>query len=238
MADPVHVRATLAERGLDLDLDLPGGRTTAVIGPNGAGKSTLVHLLHGALAPDAGEISLGPRLWVRSGNGRRVWVPTQRRGCAVVGQNASLFPHLSVLDNVAYGPRSHGHSRALARRRAEAELDAVGLADLAGRRPRQLSGGQAKRVAIARALAVDPRLVLLDEPFAGVDVTTIPELRALLASRLASKTALLVTHEIDDVRAMADHVVHLESGRVVNEGSPETVFDRPGTRFLREFVAE
>lgn len=221
MAESLHLRAHVAERHLEVDLTLPLLQTTALVGPNGAGKSTLIQLLHGTLVPDEGEISHTPharqRVWVRIGDGRRIWVPTHRRDCATVGQDAHLFPHLSVLDNVAYGPRSRGHSRRTARARAEAELAAVGLLDLADQRPGQLSGGQARRVAIARALAIDPVLVLLDEPFAGVDAGSLPELRTLLAERLQGRTTVLVTHDPDDVRALAHRLVQLDSGRVVSE---------------------
>ncbi|WP_022909172.1 ATP-binding cassette domain-containing protein [Aestuariimicrobium kwangyangense] len=227
MADAARVRAVVNARGVALDLTLPAGLTTAVVGPNGAGKSTLVQLLQGSVVPDEGEIALGERRWVRIGQGRRLWVPPERRGCAVVGQTTGLFPHLSVLDNVAYGPLAHRHSRRFARDRARAELDSLGLSGLADRRPRQLSGGEAKRVAIARALAVDPRLVLLDEPFAGVDATALPELRSVLRARLASCTAVLVTHDPEDVRVLAHHLLELADGRVATEA----------TSFMRDFSA-
>lgn len=147
-----------------------------------------------------------------------------------------LFPHLNVRDNVAFGPRSRGVPKKQARSRALAELDATACGELAERNPSQLSGGQAQRVSLARALAIDPEILLLDEPFAALDVSVTPDLRRLLRDRLASQTALLVTHDFLDVVTLADRLIVVEEGRVVADGPVAEVCGAPPTRFLADFV--
>ena len=146
-------------------------------------------------------------------------------------QRPGLFPHLTALDNVAYGPRARGLRRRDALARARTELDAVGCADLADRRPHQLSGGQAQRVALARALAVDPELVLLDEPLAALDVEVAPAIRRLLANRLTGRAVAVVTHDPLDLWALADDVVVVISGRAAQTGTVEDVLARPTSDF-------
>ncbi len=177
------IRAAVRARGVDVALALPSGRVTALVGANGAGKSTLVQLLSGELRPSAGTIQMGGS----AVSDAHRHLPSHRRSVALLQQRPLLFPHLSVLDNVAFGPRARGASRAAARRRALAELDAVGAAAFADRRPESLSGGEAQRVALARALATDPTLLLLDEPFAALDVTAAASLRHLLRERLRGR---------------------------------------------------
>ena len=169
---------------------LGAGETVAVLGPNGAGKSTLLSIIAGLLRPDAGRAELdGDRVLFDLGAGRaHLDAPPHPRGTALLAQEPLLFPHLSALDNVAFGPRSAGASSAAARETARhwlAEVDAAALAD---RRPGQLSGGQAQRVAVARALAADPELLLLDEPMAALDIHAAPLLRRLLKRVLAGRT--------------------------------------------------
>lgn len=231
MPEPVSLDATVLVRDVQVALDVAPGNVLAVVGPNGAGKSTLVHLLSGDVRPDAGEVRVGP---VRSTPKRHV--PSHRRRCAVVGQKPLLFPHMSVTDNVAFGPISRGTPRNEARQRARDELELVGAGHLVDRRPGTLSGGQAQRVAIARALAIQPDVMLLDEPFAALDATVTPELRTLLRHRLAGITTVLVTHELLDVVALASHVLELDRGRVVTHGAVDEVFRRPGTGFLAQFL--
>lgn len=231
-AQEVRVRASVAARGLELDVTVPAGETLAVVGPNGAGKSSLVQLVAGGLLPDAGTVTLGEGVLA----GPRGHVPTHRRRVAHVEQRSLLFPHLSVLDNVAFGPRSAGATAAAARSRAETELAAVGCAELAQRRPAHLSGGQAQRVALARALAIDPAVVLLDEPFAALDAAVTPELRRVLRDRLRGITTVLVTHDFLDVVALATRVVELGDGKVVAAGAVDDLCQRPTSAFLAGFV--
>lgn len=223
----MHV--ALGSRGLDAALDVRDGETVALLGPNGAGKSTLFSLAAGLLRADAGRAVLNGRVLFDAQT--RAWVPPHARGVALLAQEPLLFPHLSVLDNVAFGPRAGGASKRSAREAAERWLGEVDAAALASRKPTQLSGGQAQRVAIARALATEPRLLLLDEPFAALDVAAAPALRRLLRRVLADRTAVLITHEVLDAHLLADRVVVLEGGRVVEEGPTAELLERPRSRF-------
>ncbi|WP_432557662.1 sulfate/molybdate ABC transporter ATP-binding protein [Granulicoccus sp. GXG6511] len=232
LAHALTVAATVERRGVQLAFSARRGSTTALIGPNGSGKSTAIQLLAGALQPDSGGITIdGTRV-----ADARSLVPAHRRRIGYLEQRPLLFPHLSVLDNVAFGPRARGVRRDVARARARFELTAVGAEHLADRRPRQLSGGQAQRVAMARALAIDPDVVLLDEPFAALDAASTPDLRRLLRERLEGVTTLLVTHDLLDVLALAEGLVVLEAGRVVAAGGLDEVLTAPPTGFVADFV--
>lgn len=222
-ATRIELDVRVPARGVHLALSPRPGRTTAVIGPNGAGKSTMLEAISGML----GGVD-GVRLDGREA-GR---LAPHRRRIGYLPQQAPLFEHLDVTGNVAFGPRAQGASRAAARARAAEVLAQVGAADLAGRRPRELSGGQARRVAIARALAASPGALLLDEPFAALDADVTGHLRALLGELLAGRTALLVTHDLLDVLALADNVAALEGGTVVACGEREEILARPPTAFV------
>lgn len=229
MPDPgVEIAAEVIARNVKLEATFTAGRMTAVVGPNGAGKSTLLQLIAGQIRPSSGSVHLAGKR-VSSPDGH---VPTHRRNVAMLAQRAALFPHLSVLDNVAFGPRARGASKGEALRRANAELEAVGCAPLASRMPRELSGGQAQRVAIARALVVEPDVILLDEPLASLDVSVASSLRTLLAERLRGRTALMVTHDVIDLWTLADEMALIESGRIVAAGAVEELMGRPATGFL------
>ncbi|ACZ31824.1 ABC transporter related protein [Xylanimonas cellulosilytica DSM 15894] len=221
--------ARLPERGFDVALEVPAGRTLALLGPNGAGKSTLLATAAGLLRPPEARILLDGRALTVTDTG--AWVPPHARGVGLLAQEPRLFPHLTVLDNVAFGPRSAGASRATARVRAMDWLAEVGLTDLAGRRPGSLSGGQAQRVAIARALAAEPRLVLLDEPLAALDVDVAPTLRHLLHRVLTGRTAVVATHDVLDALLLADDVAVLDGGRIVEHGPTRDVLSRPRSAF-------
>ncbi|MDQ4502854.1 ATP-binding cassette domain-containing protein [Sinomonas sp. ASV322] len=224
-----RMRAAVGERGVDASLDVGDGETLALLGPNGAGKSTLFDLAAGLVRADSGRAELDGRVLFDAASGE--WLPPHARGVALLAQEPLLFPHLSVLDNVAFGPRASGVSRTDARTAAAhwlGEVDAVALAE---RRPAQLSGGQAQRVAVARALAAEPSLLLLDEPFAALDVAAAPALRRLLGRVLAGRTAIVITHEVLDAHLLADHVVVLEGGRVAEEGPTAALLERPRSRF-------
>ncbi|MCL1870652.1 MAG: ABC transporter ATP-binding protein [Promicromonosporaceae bacterium] len=224
--------AAVPERGFDVALEVPEGRTLALLGPNGAGKSTLLESAAGLLRPHDARISVGGRDLTVTERGRtRVWVPPHARGVGLLAQDARLFPHLSVLENVAFGPRAAGVPRGIAREAAQGLLDDVGVGDLAARRPRQLSGGQAQRVAIARALATDPALVLLDEPLAALDADVTPALRHTLHRVLAGRTAVVATHDVLDALLLADDVAVLDGGRVVEHGPAQEVLTRPRSAF-------
>ncbi|MBF4163594.1 ABC transporter ATP-binding protein [Nocardioides acrostichi] len=216
---------------LDASLTAAAGDVVAVIGPNGAGKSTLLGALAG-IVPAIGSVEVGGRSWTDP------VVPVRDRGVGLVFQDQSLFPHLCARENVAFGLRTRGVPRAEARARADQWLDRLGVGELASRRPDQLSGGQAQRVAIARALAPEPALLLLDEPFAGLDVGVATSLRLELARHLAAfdGVAVLVTHDALDALTLADRVVVLEDGEVVQDGTPADVAARPRTAHVARLV--
>jgi molybdate transport system ATP-binding protein len=223
-------RAAVAERRFDVELEVAPGETLAVMGPNGAGKSTLLSSIAGLLKPDSGRAELDGRTLFDLDAGHH-WLPPHSRGAALLAQEPLLFPHLSALENVAFGPRSTGVRKADANRLAQqwlAEVEAAGLAD---RRPAGLSGGQAQRVAVARALAADPALLLLDEPLAALDIHSAPMLRRLLKRVLAGRQAIIVTHDVLDALMLAHRVVILDSGRVVEEGPTRQVLERPRSAF-------
>ncbi|WP_298251375.1 sulfate/molybdate ABC transporter ATP-binding protein [uncultured Arthrobacter sp.] len=223
--------ATFAERNLDVSFEMRTGETLAVLGPNGAGKSTVLSLLAGLLTPTTGCAELdGAVLFDVGGSGRTLTEPRER-GISLLAQDALLFPHLSALENVAFGPRSRGVPRTAARAAAHKWLERVGVAELAHRRPHQLSGGQAQRVALARALAVEPSLLLLDEPLAALDVSVTPAMRLLLREVLQERTAVIVTHDPLDAFLLADRVLVLEGGRIVESGPTAEVLTRPVTAF-------
>jgi molybdate transport system ATP-binding protein len=221
---------------LDVALAVEAGETAAILGPNGCGKTTLLHALAGLVPLDEGRVTLDGVVMEDAARG--IAVPTEQRPIAVVFQNQLLFPHMSALDNVAFGLRCHGRPRAEARRVARQWLESMGLADHARARPGALSGGQGQRVALARALAVEPRMLLLDEPLAAVDVQGRAELRRDLRRNLASfgGVRLLVTHDPLEAFALADRVIVLEEGHVVQTGTPAAVTARPRSRWVADLA--
>lgn len=226
-----HIDATVRARNLDISLSVGPAETVAILGPNGAGKSTLLSVAAGLLRPDAGSARLGERVLFNLDGGSRVWTPPHLRGTALLAQEPLLFPHLSVLDNVAFGPRSAGASRAQSRETARHWLAEVDVTQLAERKPGQLSGGQAQRVAVARALAASPELLLLDEPMSALDIHAAPHLRRLLKRVLSGRRALIITHDVLDALMLADRVIVMESGRIVEEGPTREVLRRPRSQF-------
>jgi iron(III) transport system ATP-binding protein len=204
------------------------GELLALLGPSGCGKTTTLRMIGGFETPDAGRVMLG---------GRDVTaLPPEKRGIGFVFQDYALFPHLTVAENVRFGLRGLG-GRA-ARQRAAEMLDLVGLSDYASRRPHQLSGGQQQRVALARTLAVQPKLVLLDEPFSNLDaamrVETRQEVRRLL--KAAGSAAILVTHDQEEALAMADRVAVIAHGTVRQIGTPDAVYKHPACAFVAGFL--
>ena len=236
----LHAQVRFPERAVDLTLAVEAGRTLALLGPNGAGKSTALASIAGLLRPTSGLITLDDRILFSgndsddapgNGSSHGEWVAPHSRGVALLAQEARLFPHLSVLDNVAFGPRSAGMPRGQARELAREWLAQVDAGDFADRRPAALSGGQAQRVAIARALATEPHLLLLDEPLSALDVESAPAIRQLLRRVLKDRTTILVTHDILDAVLLADDVAVLENGHVVEHGPTARVLTRPKSGF-------
>jgi molybdate transport system ATP-binding protein len=228
-----HFEADLLVRKGSFELAFTGalatGEVLAVLGPNGAGKSTLLGALTGQTPSRRAHITLDGRVLAGPG----VNVPTHKRGIALLAQNPLLFPHMSAVANVAFGPRSTGTGKGAAQELARELLAEVDAAELAERKPAAMSGGQAARVALARALAVRPSLLLLDEPFAALDVDAAPRLRALLSKVLVGQrmSALLVTHDPLDALVLADRVAVLDGGRVVETGPAREVLSAPSTPF-------
>ena len=223
----LHLEATIRERGIDVSVDANDGETVAILGPNGAGKSSVLAAIAGIVRPDAGTATLDDVILFDA----HTWTPAHARGTALLSQDPLLFPHLSVLDNVAFGPRSTGHSRSDSHAAAARWLAEVDAAELADRKPAELSGGQAQRIGVARALAAQPRLLLLDEPMAALDITVVPAMRQMLKRVLAGRTAIIVTHDVLDAALLADRVVVMDCGRVVEQGATTEVLARPRSPF-------
>jgi molybdate transport system ATP-binding protein len=236
MSLEASAQLTLGQLQLEAELAVGTGELVVLLGPNGAGKTTLLRALAGLVALERGRVVLDGLVLDDVATGTSV--PTEQRPVGFVFQDYLLFPHLSALENVAFGLRARGVGRAEARRQAAAWLERVGLAAHAGSRPRALSGGQAQRVALARAMVGEPRLLLLDEPLAALDATTRTDLRRGLRRHLASfeGTRLLVTHDPLEALALADRLVVLEGGRVTQTGSPAEVSGRPRSRYIAELV--
>ena len=218
---------------LDVELTAAADETVAVLGPNGAGKTTLLRALAG-LDELEGRVVLDGE--VLDDSARGVYVPPERRRAGLVFQDHVLFPHLSAVENVAFGLRAQGrpHAAAIARR----WLNEAGLGDRADALPRALSGGQAQRVALLRALATEPKLLLLDEPLSALDVSVRAEVRRELSRQLGSfhGVRLLVTHDPLEAMALADKLVVLEHGSVVQSGTPGDVTARPRSRFVADLA--
>ena len=234
----VDSRVGVAVRGVDksfpgrnvlsgVDLVVPAGTLTAVLGPSGCGKTTLLRIVAGFEEPDAGSVSIDGE--------PMAGIPVHRRRVGMMPQEGALFPYLSVAGNVAFGLASKG----VGRRRAVAHwLDVVGLAGLADARPHELSGGQQQRVALARALAAEPRVLLLDEPFAALDAGLRGRVREDIAAilRAAGTTAILVTHDQAEALSLADSVALLLNGSVAQHGAPDELYQRPASPAVARFV--
>ncbi|NKY79506.1 ABC transporter ATP-binding protein [Nocardiopsis dassonvillei] len=215
---------------LEASLTVRPGEILALLGPNGAGKSSALRALAGLVPLTGGRVLVDGRDQTRT--------PVEHRPIGMVFQDYLLFPHMSALDNVAFGPRHQGLSRAGARERAAELLAHMDLSAYARVRPRRLSGGQAQRVALARALAVRPRLLLLDEPMAALDASTRIDVRARLGHLLEEfdGATVLVTHDPLDAMVLADRVAVIEGGRVVQQGEPAEVARRPRTAYVARLV--
>ena len=221
---------------LSLDFSAEIGKTTVLLGESGAGKTTVLRLLVGLLHPQKGHITLDERIYYDSE--RRIIVPPQERPFGYVFQDYVLFPHLSVFENVAFGLRAQHLSRQLIRQRVGAVLEQVRLVGLEQRRPTQLSGGQQQRVAIARTLALQPQLLLLDEPLAALDVQTRREMRQELRRLLGETgiTTVMVTHQYLEALLFGHQLLVLDHGSVIQQGGQHDLRDAPRSAYVAELV--
>ena len=231
-----QVVVQLGTLALDASLSVGDGEVVAVVGPNGSGKTTLLRTLAGLVPMTGGRVVLDGQVLEDPAMGIRL--PPERRPVGFVFQDYRLFPHLSALENVAFGLRARGMHRTAARQRAAGWLDRVGLTASAARRPGALSGGQAQRVALARALATEPGMLLLDEPTAALDAGSRLEVRREIRRHLAtfSGARLLVTHDPLEAASLADRLVVLEQGKVIQTGTPAEVSREPRSRYVAELV--
>jgi len=216
----------------DVSLEIPSGSLTALLGPSGSGKSTLLRLIAGLERPDAGTVVLDDRDVTH--------VPPQQRGVGFVFQHYAAFKHLSVRDNVAFGLTIRKRPKAEIKARVDELLGVVGLSGYQERYPSQLSGGQRQRMALARALAVEPKVLLLDEPFGALDAKVRAELRAWLR-RLHDEvhvTTVLVTHDQEEAMDVTDRIAVMSDGRIEQVGPPRELYDRPATPFVMGFLGE
>lgn len=223
----LELTATVARRGLQVAFNVAAGEVLAILGANGAGKSTTASIIAGLLTADQAMVRVGSRMLTDTA--RRISVPIHDRRVGVLLQDPLLFPHMSAIGNVVFAARGQPDARPRARR----WLERVGAAELADRKPAELSGGEAQRVALARALAAEPEVLLLDEPLAGLDVAAAASMRAVLRQLLTgnSRATVLITHDLLDVLALADRVVVLEAGRIAETGRVAEVLAAPRSRF-------
>lgn len=221
----------------DASLALHGGKVTALLGPSGAGKSTLLRAIAGLERLDAGEIRSGDETW----SGPGLHLAPEKRRCGVVFQDFALFPHLTAAQNVAFGLRDL--SASARRERVKTCLDAVELGHRARAYPHELSGGEQQRVALARALAPEPAVMLLDEPFSGLDRRLRADLSAMTLDvlRRSGTASLIITHDADDALASADDIALMERGVIIQSGAPDALYLSPASenaaRMLGEVIA-
>jgi sulfate transport system ATP-binding protein len=214
----------------DVSLEVPDGSLTALLGPSGSGKSTLLRVIAGLEAPDAGEVEIGGQ--------RTTHLPARKREIGFVFQHYAAFKHMTVRDNVAFGLSIRKRPKDEITRRVDELLELVGLAGFHTRYPAQLSGGQRQRMALARALAVEPKVLLLDEPFGALDANVRADLRAWLR-RLHDDihvTTVLVTHDQEEAMEVSDQLVVLRDGRIEQEGSPREIYEAPANDFVMGFL--
>jgi len=231
-----RVRTQVGRLRLELELSAAAGSTTVLVGPNGAGKTTFLRILAGLARAEEAHIELGTQILEDTKSGIRI--PAEKRPIALVFQDGRLFPHMTALENVAFGPIARGVPARAAREEAARLLGRLGAAPLASARPGALSGGEIQRVALARALAGSPRMLVLDEPFSAIDASARGELRRLLLEHLAlfEGPRLVVTHDPVEAAALADRIAVLEEGRLVQSGTVAEVCARPRSTYVAHLV--
>ncbi|MFJ2504439.1 ATP-binding cassette domain-containing protein [Microbacterium sp. NPDC087592] len=213
--------------GLDAALRVAAGEFVAIMGPSGAGKTSLLEAISGLVRLDEGHVDLdGIRL-----SGPRQHTPPSRRAIGLLGQDALLFPHMTAAENIAFAAQVGGRTRDESTRLAAEWLDRIGLAEYGTRSPDELSGGQRQRIALARALAASPRLLLLDEPFTSLDVEAAAQLREVVREQRGATTTILVSHGILDAQALAERLVIVQAGRIVQDAAVAEVLASPATPF-------
>jgi ABC-type Fe3+/spermidine/putrescine transport system ATPase subunit len=214
----------------DVSLEIPSGSFLTLLGPSGCGKTPTLRSVAGLVEPDTGRIAIGGEDVTR--------LPVHRRDLAMVFQSHALFPHMRVLDNVAFGLRMRGRDRADRHAAARRALELVRLAEFAERWPHELSGGQQQRVALARALVVDPRVLLLDEPFGALDRKLREAMQAELRelTRRLGITAIFVTHDQEEALLLSDRIAVMNAGRIEQLGTPAEIYEAPATRFVASFM--
>ena len=230
----------------DVHLELSAGSVTVLIGPSGAGKSTLLRLINHLERADQGFVTVGGQLVGYRRDGDTLYelpegeIRRRRADVGMVFQGFNLFPHLNALENIVEAPIAvRGLARAHAEQQAYDLLERIGLADKAHAYPRELSGGQQQRIAIARALALQPKVLLFDEPTSALDPELVAEVLSVIEELARSGTTLvIVTHELGFARRVADHVVMMDQGRVIEQGTPEALFERPRQQRTADFLAK
>jgi iron(III) transport system ATP-binding protein len=215
-----------------IDLAIRKGELVTFLGPSGCGKTTSLRLIAGLELPSEGHILIGGRDVSRD--------PASERNIGMVFQSYALFPHITVLENVAYGPVIRGEPKAQARDKARAILDQIGLAGMHDRLPAELSGGQQQRVAVARAIVQQPDVILFDEPLSNVDAKLRRKVREEIRSlqRRFGLTAVYVTHDQEEALAVSDRIVVMDKGRIAQIGTPEDLYDRPASPFIADFIGD
>ena len=216
----------------EVSLAIAPGELIALLGPSGCGKTTLLQIIAGFLRPTAGEVRL---------DGNRIeHVPANKRRVGMVFQNYALFPHLSVFENVVYGLRARRASAAAIKDKAAEMLALVKMGGFADRLPRQLSGGQQQRVALARALAIEPGIVLLDEPFSALDKNLRLDMQIEIKGLLKgfAVTSIIVTHDQEEALSMADRIVVMNRGHIEQVGTPREIYETPATPFAADFIGK
>jgi iron(III) transport system ATP-binding protein len=219
-----------------VSIAVPAGEVVALLGPSGSGKTTLLRAVAGLEIPHRGSIAIGDRVFFDAARG--VELPAEERGLGLVFQSYALWPHRTVFDNVAYGLKLRSVSAPEIKTRVEKTLSQIGLGHLAARYPHQLSGGQQQRVAIARARVYEPPVILLDEPLSNLDAKLREEARAWLRTLIVTLglSAIHVTHDQVEAMAIADRIVLLDAGVIVQEGPPTALYNEPATLFAAEFM--
>lgn len=225
---------------IQFDLQVSSGQTLALMGPSGAGKTTVLDALAGLSRIDSGQITLGSEILARTETlagtaAKSVHVPPSRRRVGLLRQDGDLFPHLSAVDNIAFAIKVRGVTTVAAKQEASDWLERIGLLNLGARFPDELSGGEARRIALLRALAAKPRLLLIDEPFASLDVEAAADMRTLITEQLREHptTTIVVSHDARDALSLADHVAILQEGTIVQHGQVHEVLAAPKTRFVQ-----